>query len=261
MIVAVVAATLFAAILASAATPEPNPSPGIAPVDWELVALPASGGSEPPIAAADRYTVQFLPSGQIDIGADCHRLSGEYAIQGARIAVTLDASALPLCDPGSQAEAFLSSLKSAESFAYDADGVLILRAAAGDLRFRPSLVGVVWAWHDFRGGNDVVFAPEHPERYTIEFLPGDKLAIKADCNRAKGSYIVDGAAITLTTTGVTRAMCAPGSLSRTFLRDLVSSTSHVFRDGALYLALPVDAGILSFEARYPLPASATPEAG
>jgi para-nitrobenzyl esterase len=86
------------------------------------------------------------------------------------------------------------------------------------------------------------------------------LAIQADCNRAMGTYTVDGPTLDLTVGGVTRAQCPPGSLMERFLRDLDDASSHVFRDGHLFLALPVDAGILEFVPRFHEP-EATPVAG
>jgi len=255
------ASTLIAVLAASLATPVPEERSGIAPVLWELAEIPGDDGSVGQIADPARYTLQFLPEGQLDVRADCNSAEGRYALDDDHLEITVGVSTLALCDAGSHSEAFLSYLDAAERFKHDPDGALTVHGKSGDLRFRPSLAGVIWEWRDFRGGDDSVVAPPNPKAYAIEFLPGNTLAIKADCNRAKGTYNVDGAAITLTITGVTRALCAPGSLSRTFLRDLAGTTSHVFRDGNLYLALPVDAGILSFEARYRPPASATPEAG
>ena len=57
------------------------------------------------------------------------------------------------------------------------------------------------------------------------------------------------------------AMCPSGSLMERFLRDLDQVTSHVFRDGKLYLALPMDAGILAFAPTSLAPPAATPAPG
>ena len=56
-------------------------------------------------------------------------------------------------------------------------------------------------------------------------------------------------------------LCEPESLMDRFLRDLDEVNSHVFRDGNLYLALPLDSGILELTPRSIDPAEATPVAG
>jgi hypothetical protein len=50
-------------------------------------------------------------------------------------------------------------------------------------------------------------------------------------------------------------------LAERYLRDLGDVSSHVFRDGNLYLALRADAGIMAFAARFAEPPRATPHAG
>ena len=90
---------------------------------------------------------------------------------------------------------------------------------------------------------------------------GVELAILAGCVRILGMYTVDGPIIGLSFDGPIPAGCQPEQLTRRYLRDLGDVSSHVFRDGHLYLALPADAGIMAFEARYAEPTGATPHAG
>jgi hypothetical protein len=45
------------------------------------------------------------------------------------------------------------------------------------------------------------------------------------------------------------------------LRDLDEVVSYVFREGRLHLALPIDSGILTFEAQIPAEPEGTPVAG
>jgi heat shock protein HslJ len=255
---------LLLALLATttpAATPVPPGAAAIPPLVWELVELPSNEGQPIAIDEPERYTVQFLPEGELAIGADCNRATGTYTLSDDTLSITIGISTLALCPPDSQADSFLALLEETSTFAIDPEGMLVLTGDQGAMRFRPSLMGVVWEWHDFRGGDDSVVAPERPERYTLTFLPEGKLAIRADCNRGIGTYRVDGPKLDIVVGGVTKVMCGPGSHMDAFLRDIDAVTSHVFRDGKLYLALPVDAGILSFEARYVPPVAATPESG
>jgi heat shock protein HslJ len=105
---------------------------------------------------------------------------------------------------------------------------------------------VVWQWSEFQSSDETVVKPENPEAYTLEFLPDGKLAAQADCNRAMGTYTVDGSLITLEVLGMTKAACPPGSLSDQYIEYLNNVVSYVFQDGDLYLALKFDSGILKF---------------
>jgi heat shock protein HslJ len=252
---------LLLAVPALQATPTPASADTIPPLIWELTELTAANGQPASIAEPARYTVQFLPDGKIAVGADCNSVAGTYVIDHGSLRITLTATTLALCPPDSQAEPFLGLLEQATSFDYDADGNLLIHAGQGALRFRPSLLGVTWEWQDFRSSDNSIVAPKNPSRYTITFLPEGKLAIRADCNRALGTYVIDGARIDIQVGGVTRVMCPPGSLMNDYLHDLDAVSSHVFRDGNLYLALPIDAGIMAFAARYEPPSQATPAAG
>jgi heat shock protein HslJ len=248
---------------ASQATPVPPREVGIPPIIWELVEMPGDDGQPIEIAEPARYTIQFLPGGKLAVGADCNRVGGNYTIDGEKLDLELTMSTLALCPPDSQADPFQRMVENATSFEFDPDGQLLLSGDDGTLRFRPSLLGVAWEWQDFQGSDDSVLAPENPEDYTVTFLPNGKLGIQADCNRAMGTYTLgdDGASLDLKVGGVTRMLCPEGSLMHDFLRDLDDVSSHVFRDGKLFLALRLDAGIMEFEARYVEPIEATPEAG
>jgi len=45
---------------------------------------------------------------------------------------------------------------------------------------------------------------------------------------------------------LTRAMCAPGSLSDRFVKEVGRATSYFLKDGDLFLSLPIDSGTLRF---------------
>lgn len=241
-------------------TPSPGASPPISPIVWEVVSLP--GNATPiPDAERSRYTIQFLPDRTVAVRADCNQATGKYAIENDAMRITVTASTLALCPSGSRGEDFLQALGAITARRAETNGDLLLSGPAGTIRLQPSLSGVIWEWLGLEGGDGSVVTPKDPSRYTLAFLPQGKLAIRADCNRAMGSYATEGPTIDLTIGGVTRALCAPGSLMDAYLRDLDLVSSHVFRDGNLYLALPADAGILAFRARVDEAQQATPRAG
>lgn len=235
--------------------------PAIPPIAWELVAWTGADGDQTSIDDPSRYTVQFLPDGQLMAKFDCNQGGGSYIASDGRLALTDMRSTLMLCEPDSQGANFQVILQSATSYAFDPDGFLLLHGDKGTLRLQPELSGVRWEWQEFQGSDDTIVRPDDPGHYTVEFLPERKLAIQADCNRAVGVYSADSPKLDLRVGGVTRVMCPSGSLMDRFLRDLDQVSSYVFRDGKLYLALPVDAGILEFTASYVAPPAGTPAAG
>jgi heat shock protein HslJ len=241
-------------------TPLPGDARAISPVVWEVVALP---GDATPIATAERsrYTIQFLPDRTVAVRADCNQATGTYEIADDAMSISMTASTLALCPSGSHGEDFLEMLGAITTRRAETNGDLLLSGPAGTIRLQPTLSGVIWEWLGLEGGDGSVVTPKDPSRYTLAFMPEGKLVIRADCNRALGSYTIEGSRINLTLGGVTRALCAPGSLMDDYLRDLDLVSSHVFRDGNLYLALPVDAGILEFRARVDEAHQATPRAG
>jgi len=147
--------------------------------------------------------------------------------------------------------------------------VVTLRESAGVLRLArveeqvgKELQGAPWAWrgYDSTVSTDARFGmvPKQPGRYQVEFLAGGKLAIRADCNRAGGTWSADGARhLTVDAAVLTRAMCPPDSLSDQFVKLLNEAEGYSFKDGGLVIALKADSGSMSFVRR----AASKPDAG
>jgi heat shock protein HslJ len=254
---------LIALILLAQATQVSGTAPPIPPVIWELVETATPSHGPPEIAEPERYTVQFLPEGRLVAGTGCNQAIGTYTTKSSTAAldITLNDSTLRDCPSTTHGELFLDRLDAATDFEIDPDGFLIVRGDQGQLRYRPTLTGVVWEWQDVRGGDDSLVAPSHPHDYTLAFMPDGELHILAGCVRTPGSYTVDGSMLELSFDGPTRSECGSGSLAERYLRDLGDVSSHVFRDGNLYLALRADAGIMAFAARRADPLPATPQLG
>jgi heat shock protein HslJ len=251
---------LIPRVVAGPATPTATAS-GIPPVIWELVSF-----SEPdrvPVTITDpsRYTLQFLPDGRLLARLDCHHGTGGYTAAAGVLALTPLAVTTAMCPPDSEDTRFQTILESATSYAFDPDGLLLLHGDNGSLHLRPALTGVRWAWQTFQGGDGTIVRPDDSSQYTVEFLPDGTLAIEAACDHAVGTYTVSNSTVDLRIGERTPAICPPGVLMDRFLRDLDQVTSHVFRDGKLYLALPMDAGIHAFAPTSVAPPAATPATG
>ncbi len=257
---AIIAALLAATPLAQA-TPTPPDAAGIPPIVWEMVAFTEGDAAPVEVTEPERYTVQFLSEGELAVGADCNSGGATYTAADGIVQISPVRTTRMGCPPDSQADPFLILLQAATTFEFDDEGLLIMTGPEGNLTLRPTLAAVVWEWREFRGGDDSVVAPDHPENYSIAFLEEDRLAVQADCNRAMGTFSVDDASLELDAAAMTRAMCPPESLSDRFLENLGFVRSHVFRDGNLYLSLMADAGIMEFAATVPEEAAATPVSG
>jgi heat shock protein HslJ len=236
--------------------------PPIPPVVWELVGYTATNASPVEVAEPARYTLQFLPEGRLVARLDCNQGSGGYTPADGVLTLTPMAATLKLCLPNSQVNDFGRLLHATTSYRFDPDGHLLLRGEDGVLRLQPALTGVLWQWQrNVANDGSVTLTPDHPEHYTVTFLPEDRLAIQADCNRAMGDWTVAGAGIDLRIGGVTRRACPPGSLMHPFLDALDSAVSHAIQGGNLALALPQGGGVMVFAPVFVAPERATPAAG
>ena len=251
---------LVPSVVAGPATPTATAS-GIPPVIWEIVSFSEPESAPVTITDPSRSTVQFLPAGRLLARLDCLHGHGGFTAAAGVLALTPLAVTTEMCPPDSEDTRIQTILESATSYTFAPDGLLLLHGDTGSLHLRPALTGVRWAWQTFQGSDDTIVRPDDPSQYTVEFLPNGTLAIQAACHHAVGTYTVDNSTVDLRIGGSTRAICPSGALMDRFLRDLDQVTSHVFRDGKLYLALPMDAGIHAFAPTSIAPPAATPAAG
>ena len=137
---------------------------------------------------------------------------------------------------------------------------------AGQITPTLSLVGTLWEWENTETSDGTVITATDPSRYTVEFLAGGQMAIRADCNRGSGTYTTNGPELTITPGAFTRIGCPPDTQDQVFLRDLGRVSGYLFIQGKLILQLPFDSGSMTFrEAQLTTQqtptAAATPGAG
>ena len=235
----------------------------IPPVAWEVVGTSGPNGNRVALSDPERYTLQFQPHGKLVVAGGCNQSAGTYAAEGGMLEIKLSRSAMSPCPTAatSHEEWILVLLSAVTRYEFDHDGFLLLAEDDEKLWLRARLTGVVWEWQAFQGGDGSRVESGHPEDYTLTFLTEGNLSIQAGCHRAIGAYSTNGATIELQVGPATGVACPRQPRSEQFLRDLGEVTSHVFRDGTLYLALWADAGIMEFAARYPESPPATPRAG
>lgn len=87
------------------------------------------------------------------------------------------------------------------------------------------LIGQTWRLVSIdRSGLPSLPAPSD-RRFTIEFLDGGRLAVRADCNSCSGSYELSGSRFTVRPLACTRAFCGNDSLDTPFLQALADARS------------------------------------
>jgi len=108
------------------------------------------------------------------------------------------------------------------------------------------LTAGIWLWQGTQRGTEVKIVPDAPERYTLEFQPGGRVNVRADCNRGSGSYQLNGRSLSFGPLALTRAMCAPESRDIEFLRGLAAVSGHMNNGRELVLTFADNAGSMRF---------------
>lgn len=113
-----------------------------------------------------------------------------------------------------------------------------------------TLTGTMWEWVRTETNDGTVVTATDPTRYTVEFLDGGQMAIRADCNRGSATYVTNGPELLITPGAFTLIGCPPDTQDQVFLRDLARVGSYLFHEGNLVLELARDSGGMTFrEAR------------
>lgn len=108
------------------------------------------------------------------------------------------------------------------------------------------LFDATWQWTWFGSGAEQ-FDVDHPERYTLQFSADGHLAIRADCNRGMGRFIVGAdRQISISPIGKTMMLCPEGSLDGRFVRALERVNTWFEKDGDFFLESPLGSGTLRF---------------
>jgi len=77
-----------------------------------------------------------------------------------------------------------------------------------------------------------------PERFTLEFVSGERLAIRADCNRASGAYGLSGATLSVGPLASTKAYCSSAPFDDEYLSLLGGDNAASVTATTLVLSSP-----------------------
>lgn len=109
------------------------------------------------------------------------------------------------------------------------------------------LVDTTWQWVKSTDNSGKETKVNQPNKYTLQFFMADgKVAVKADCNNAAGSFTADGHNLTISLGPMTLAACPPGSLSDQFIKELGEVQSYLFEGDNLIMGWKMDSGSMRF---------------
>jgi heat shock protein HslJ len=88
------------------------------------------------ITPPENYTISFQDNGQLKIKADCNNAGGSYTLKDKTLSISVGATTLAACPPGSLSDRFLKYLGSAAIYFFeDASLFIDLKADGGTLQF------------------------------------------------------------------------------------------------------------------------------
>ena len=231
-----------------------DPTP-LAGTTWKLKGYHDGKSGFVSVLAGTEITAVFGEDGSVAGSAGCNNFRGSYEIDGSAMTFgPLITTRMACADPEGimdQESAYLTALGSANAYEItgnkleitDPEGTRVAAFTAADV---PEIVGVVWKWERSLASNDDILIVDDPERYTLEFMPDGSFSIRADCNRASGTYTLDGSSLSIEVTVSTLAECEPGSLYDEYIKYLNATVSYVTVDGELAISLIYDTGIMMF---------------
>jgi para-nitrobenzyl esterase len=146
--------------------------------------------------------------------------------------------------------AFLGTGISAQTNA--ADGVAIEQPP-----IESALADKTWQLVRIMSMNDTELVPQDRTLYTMRFKSDGDVQIRADCNRAGGSWTSETAGkLQFGPLASTKALCPPDSLHDEYMAQFPWVRSYVTKDGNLFLATMADGEIIEFEpADFPVAAT------
>ncbi len=264
---------------AQPAQPASVPGQDLGGKQWQWVNTALKDGQTFAPTNPTDYTIEFsMVDGRVNIKADCNNAMGEFMTDGQSLQIMIGGITRAMCPPGSLSDEFLKDLSEVGSYKVQGDTLsmttvngtmtLIAGQAAGQVPATPSgaqqpstagpaasLEGPTWNWIKTEYGNGSVTTAPDPTKYTLKFEPPSHFVFVSDCNNGSGSYTLNGPTLTMHVEGMTRAFCPPPSDEYVKLLDQVAS--YKIEGSTLFLALKMDAGIMTFTTGGAQPAPST----
>jgi heat shock protein HslJ len=111
-----------------------------------------------------------------------------------------------------------------------------------------ALMGRTWRLVEILSMDDRVHEPGDRALYTMTFKADGSVQIRADCNRANGSWTSTAPGqLRFGQIAATQAVCPTGSLHERYMAQLPWVRSYVMKNGHLFLATMADGSIIELE--------------
>jgi len=105
-----------------------------------------------------------------------------------------------------------------------------------------------WQLVKFQGGDGSVVTPDDKTKYTVAFTNDGNLNVRFDCNRGRGTWILNGPnEVRFGPLALTRVMCPPGSMHDHLVKQWPQVRSYSLKGGRLFLSLRADSGTYELE--------------
>ena len=104
----------------------------------------------------------------------------------------------------------------------------------------------LWRWQRTERSDGSMVVASDPSRYTVSLGADGRFAVRADCNGARGGYIVGDARITFEPAPITTIGCPGRSQDMAFYEDLKDSVAYAVAGEQLILYLKLDGGQMVF---------------
>jgi heat shock protein HslJ len=202
------------------------------------------------------------------VQADCNQGAGAYTIDGSSLTIGPMAMTMMACSPDSLDGTYLQELGLVASYVTDGPDLILSKMTGGNMRFSaapaavedeesaaaggetapaeaPNILNTIWLWEGTTTPVEEITAA-NPENYRFALLPGGLVRAQADCNQARGTYTMDGNALTMQIAAMTRMACPPGSQADLFLTQLNGAALYFVQDGKLFIDLLADSGTMRF---------------
>ncbi|MCB0087091.1 MAG: META domain-containing protein [Caldilineaceae bacterium] len=134
----------------------------------------------------------------------------------------------------------------ATDFWYEVDPTGDSSSESAEPEAPSALVGVTWQLAEIAHADDRVDTSADPAQYMLLLAADGTLSAQSDCNRARGSYELDGEAISIGPLTSTAALCPPESLSEAYVKGLTTAATYAIADGELSIHFGPDEGVMHF---------------
>jgi heat shock protein HslJ len=124
---------------------------------------------------------------------------------------------------------------------------LIDQGVEKEMAVAKDILGLQWAWQYTQSSEDHRLTPKKVGNYTLLLDQKNVAAVKVDCNRAHGTYTLEGNHLQFEISAMTRAMCPDPEMDNSFLRDINLVEFYNIENELLILKLKDKETLMVFE--------------